>query len=249
MTAQPPVRYIISCAARTGSSMLVHLLGSHPQVLSHGELFGHANVGGLAGRWQQRRTSEPWLRDRLLAWREEDPASFLQEVAFDAQGRRAVGFKFKTDEAFRPEFAEALRLIAGDPSIAVIHLRRRDLLAQYVSHQVVLRGGPRFVREPDVVVRRFRIDVAAALRQAKDVVSRDAAAAETYAAHPSIEVEYESIDTAAICRFLGVEPRRLTTPTRRIIPDYRVVLENYDEAVAAFERHGLATGARAAPAC
>ena len=37
---QPPVRFMIACAARTGSTMLVRTLRSHPALLVHGDVAG-----------------------------------------------------------------------------------------------------------------------------------------------------------------------------------------------------------------
>lgn len=36
-------RFVVVCAARTGSTMLCHMLNSHPSILCHGEVLG----GGL----------------------------------------------------------------------------------------------------------------------------------------------------------------------------------------------------------
>jgi len=38
--APNPSRFIILCAARTGSTMLRHLLNSHPDACCHGEVMG-----------------------------------------------------------------------------------------------------------------------------------------------------------------------------------------------------------------
>jgi len=40
--------YMITCPARSGSTMLVHLLRSHPDIISHDEVF--ASAGILGGR-------------------------------------------------------------------------------------------------------------------------------------------------------------------------------------------------------
>ena len=42
---QAPVRFMIACAARTGSTMLVRTLRSHPALVMHGEVWGERMVG------------------------------------------------------------------------------------------------------------------------------------------------------------------------------------------------------------
>ncbi len=40
-----PRRFMIACAARTGSTMLVRTLRTHPALLVHGEVWGDRMVG------------------------------------------------------------------------------------------------------------------------------------------------------------------------------------------------------------
>ncbi|MGB2694181.1 MAG: hypothetical protein WBD55_03220, partial [Dehalococcoidia bacterium] len=95
MNAAPPpdtssTRFVIRAAARTGSTMLVRALNSHPNVRCFGELFNDEvdfvpfEVDGY---------DNFSARDRQL--RDGDPVSFLSERIFCAQPPEisAVGFK------------------------------------------------------------------------------------------------------------------------------------------------------------
>lgn len=238
-----PTRFVLSCAARTGSTMLEYMLRSHPDVLMHGEVFHVDHIGTLDGRYDNVEFDAAH-NARLWQQRVEDLTGFLRDVVWDPQGSRVVGFKFKTDEAFEPEWADVAAAIATDNSAAIIHLRRRDLLAQYISHEAVLRhSGPMMSKDREAVVEPFAIDVEAALRYAEQVRARDRRALELYAGHRSMIVEYERLNTDAICAFLGIRPMPLTTSTVRLIRDHSAVVTNYRTASRVMRRHGPDAGA------
>ena len=54
-----PAHFMIACAARTGSTMLVRTLRSHPGVVMHGEVWGDAMVG-LDGPLARERRRRRW---------------------------------------------------------------------------------------------------------------------------------------------------------------------------------------------
>ena len=112
-------------------------------------------VEGFFGSYRQRLRTDPYLEPRMRALRHEEPAAFLYKLAFDAQGRRCVGFKFKYDELLLPQFSRHQAVIAQDLDIAIIHLRRRNLLKRYLSWVVVNRVTGRTMR----TVRQESIDV------------------------------------------------------------------------------------------
>jgi hypothetical protein len=84
---------MITCAARTGSTMLVQLLRSHPDICSHGEIFSPGKIRGLS-----RRHVRSEFIDRLSAERDRDPIKFLYKITLDLQGKKALFFKLKHDE-------------------------------------------------------------------------------------------------------------------------------------------------------
>ncbi len=247
-------KFIISCAARTGSTMLQQMLRSHPDILCHGEVVQPDAVGPLAGPYWKRRQEEAGLDEQLWRYMSSRPRLFLYDIIFDRQGRSIVGFKFKTDEAYdqRLRHAEWVQTaITKDTDIKIIRLRRRDLLAQYISHQIVLRQTrttqiadeaerpqPRpFSAEPDHAIRYF-----------EDVVERERRADEDYASHRQFHVYYEDLlDESAsaresLLRFLEVRPRPMETNTKKVLKDTRALLQNRDELLTELARAGYPRG-------
>lgn len=253
-------KFIISCPARSGSTMLLHLLRSNRAVLCHGEVFGGERLGHLAGSYAVRRKGDAAFDDRLHALFEADPKRFLYDIVFDGQGRSVSGFKFKTDEAFGEQCRDIQEMISADSDIKVVQLRRRNLLDQYISHQVVLKQtGVTLVMsgQERPSVEPFLVDVRDAVLYFIDVLEREAKVATAYAHHRRLTVDYEDLAQdghpvrEALQKFLGVPVQPLTTTTRKIIERNAGLVRNLDEvhhvlAVMGFgDRAGLA-GASAA---
>jgi len=247
-------KFIISCAARTGSTLLERLLRSHPDILCHGEIMQPGEVGPMRGPLRDMRKETDAVEDPLFRYLSEKPAIFLYDIVFDAHGSLAVGFKFKTDEAFDARFPHINRvsdIIGGDPDIKVIRLRRRDLLAQYISHEVVMRQTRQTYIETGQerpVAKPFAADPAAVARYCLDVTFREQRASKMFRNHRQLHVDYEELTDSAsdvqarLCEFLGVPARGLTTDTERVLPDSRRLLENADEVIAALELIGFPDG-------
>src|SRR5215813_14269635 len=74
-------RFIILCAARTGSTMLRHMLNSHPDVRCHGEVMTGRGLDALV---RGDRNADPSATRALMNRRESDPQGFLEDVVLDA---------------------------------------------------------------------------------------------------------------------------------------------------------------------
>ena len=131
-------KFIISCAARTGSTYLVHLLRSNPQILCHGEVIDLTNVGALIGAYGKKRREIEGYEAALNEELRQQPQRFIYSAIYDSQGYQVSGFKYKTDESLSSKYNVYTDIIVKDKDIKVIHLKRRSLLDQYISHQVVL---------------------------------------------------------------------------------------------------------------
>ncbi len=189
-----------------------------------------------------------------MRYSRERPTAFLYDIVFDARGRRAVGFKLKTDEAFdprQPHINRAHDVIAADRDIKILRLRRDDLLAQYISHQVLLRQ----TRQPMVYVGQerpevipFRADPGEVVRYLLDVGFREGRADRAFAGHRQLRLRYEQLESgdeavrARLLDFLGLDHAELTTDTQRVLPGSRRLLENLDEVVSALATAGFPDG-------
>jgi hypothetical protein len=203
----------------------------------------------LDGNYARRRRADPSIEERLMSYRTSRPEAFLYDVVFDTQGCRSVGFKFKTDEAFDPAYKDIADLIARDPDIKVLHLRRKNILDQYVSHQVVLQQAGVTLLAHDAEAQEptaFEVDIKDVTEYAQDIVQRERRAATVYAGHRQGVVDYEALlgrDPAArnnMQTFLGLKSQPLSTPTRKIIKRNLDLVQNLDEVVAALVGKGLA---------
>lgn len=169
-------KFVIVGTARTGSTLLINLLKSHSQVRVFGELFRSAETIG----WDVKPFATFQPPDVVSLYR-TDPVAFLESHVFCRWPRtsKAVGFKLFYYHARTPEHSVVWDYLAADPDIRVLHLRRRNLLAQYYSlrlaHQtnawtesakphgaaVPLRLDPRECRDHFGWVRALEEDCAA----------------------------------------------------------------------------------------
>jgi LPS sulfotransferase NodH len=231
--------YMITCAARTGSTMLVHLLRSHPEVCSHGEIFSPGKIEGITGTYLDKRHAGPEFIDRLSAERDRDPIKFLYKVVLDLQGKKAVCFKLKHDELVLPEYKVLLDEIVNNRDFRIIHLRRENLLRRYLSHYIAnhvtrvtwaIRGQTIPEVQPVVLAPHE------CQKDFETVLGRERQFAELFADHPSFAISYEEMVTRdtekirALLDFVGVSPRELMTTTRRLgCDDLRQVIANFEE--------------------
>ena len=241
-------KFVICCAARTGSTFLVHLLRSNPEILCHGEVIDLAKAGALVGTYSEKRKESLEFEQALHKKLIENPELFLYDNIFDSQDRKAVGFKFKTDELFDPGYARYKELLGADKEIKVIHLVRKNLLDQYISHQVVLNQTGITLLHSDAPapdIRPFTCDITRAIAYFEDVAQREVLSQKFYAGHRSVSVSYESLqekssgDAEAIQKFLGVTVTPLASSTKKIIKDNRELLINLDETVNALSSAGF----------
>ena len=238
-----PRRFMIACAARTGSTMLVRTLRTHPALLVHGEVWGARMVGvdgALAGL-------APADRDALEVQRFRDPAAAMARFA-EAHGAEAVGFKLKYDELVRPEWRQVRALVEADIDLRIVFLDRRDLLRRYLSHQIVLRhtgvtNVPAGGTPP--AIQPFAIDIPDLLRDVAETRRRTREFAAAFARHPSIRIAYEDLAAApqAVCdrvaAFLDVAPAPVQVATERIVREpLETLVLNHGEVAAALAEVG-----------
>jgi LPS sulfotransferase NodH len=231
--------YMITCAARTGSTMLVHLLRSHPDICSYGEIFSPHKVIGITGMYLEKGREEPDFIGWLSAERDRDPIKFLYKIALDLQGKKAVCFKLKHDELILPEYKTLRDEIVNDRDFRIIHLRRENLLRRYLSHYIANRvTGVTWVVHGQTIpeVQPVMLDPHECQKDFETVRSRELEFAELFAQHPNFSISYEEMvagdakKIGALLEFIGVSPRELTTTTRRLgCDDLRQVIANFEE--------------------
>ena len=222
--------------------MLCTLIGSHPQALCHHEVFAQGGSVPVFGTYAKKRKTSTDYDKRLRAYRDAEPQRFLYDIVFDPQGRRCVGFKLKTDEVFLPAYRTVHDLVAADRDIKIIHLIRRNLIDQYVSHRVVETTGVLFLRPNDKrpEVQPFAVDIEHFAAFVVDVNKRQRAADRLYRKHRNFSIAYEDIvapeSTALddLQTFLGIDNRSLSSNTNKILRNNQELVLNLDEVEAAY---------------
>lgn len=241
------VRFMIACAARTGSTMLVRLLRSHPGLVVHGEVWGDRMVG-LDGPLARRCEADPALHDALEQQRFTDPDASLRRF-LDAGDRQGAGFKLKFDELVRPQWAPIRDRVVADEGLRMVFLHRDDLLRRYVSHQVVLRQtGVTNVPVGEALpkIEPFTVQVEDVLADIRTTRERTQAFEAAFAGHPCLHLRYEALARApqAACdqvfQFLGVPSVPVRVATEKIVRNpIESLLLNHAEVQAALREAGL----------
>jgi|ERR1043166_3836080 LPS sulfotransferase NodH len=228
-------RFIILCAARTGSTMLRHQLTSHPEICCHGEVMTSAAMRSFVGLDDK---AEPPLAAKLLELRQRDPVGFMNEFVLFAGTKRAVGFKIKYEELVLPEWQAVLNALLADTELKVIHLTRRNRLKRVISKITATKVNRVYnvLKSGDLPTRqRLRVSPQECIADFKEVAEREEKFRNLFG-HEKIESVYEELvepntgELERIQSFLGVAPQPLPPQTLKINPDtLSDILENYDE--------------------
>jgi hypothetical protein len=237
--------FVVLTLARTGSSWLVDLLDSHPQVVAYGELFGldgREENGEKYGR-QGFPYFETYLRERRRGRR--TPPRLVARIEYlndltRMHAAKTVGFKLTYKEAsLNPGLLPALTLRRAP----VVHLIRSNALDAVVSWEVARSRRTFHVQDgeelpPLAPVRLDARSLAQQLDWREFAVTRMRARILTLRL-PYIEAFYEELigprgeeKIAGILEYLGLEqpPGQLTSRLTRVsdVPTSSAI-ENFDE--------------------
>jgi LPS sulfotransferase NodH len=227
-------KFVIVGTARTGSTLLINLLKSHSQVRVFGELFRSTDTIG----WDVKPYATFQSPDVVSLYR-VDPVAFLESHVFCRWPRpcSAVGFKLFYYHARTPERSVVWDYLAADPEIRILHLRRRNLLAQFYSlrlaHQTnawtksaAPQGNPATIRlDPQECEDHFGW-----------ICALEQECASVFLRHDVHDIWYEDLvvdqgrTIGAMQDFLGLPRQSLkTTITRQRTTPLRVAVANYNE--------------------
>ena len=231
-----PIRFLITCVARTGSTMLVHSLRYHDDVCCHGEVFGPGSQAMLFGI--KAGDKPPWV-ETLTALRDADPVAFLRDFVFCAGSRAAVGVKLKHEELQLPQHKEVRGALVEDRDVRVLHLTRDNLLKRFVSQVMAVKVNKIFnttSRKEVPPLRTIQLSPRECREDFEHTASREAEVRQWFAGHPILELKYEHMvadyagEMARVQNFLGVPIRGLETKTQKMTSDdLWKVIENYEE--------------------
>jgi len=222
MPQSQPLRFVILCLGRTGSTHLQSMLDFHSQARCLAEIFGDGKPPTFAGSG--------------LA----DPAEFLDSM-LTSNGERAVGFKLPMNSIRLTPAAAGL--VAGDRSMAVIRLSRRDRLAQILSRQMLAATGVSQSIFGDYGDTTVRIDPRECIATLAGIAADEAELDDLCAEHAVFRIDYEELGAeerlAELQRFLGLDPEPLRSWYEKLqTRPLHEVISNWEELAAALREAG-----------
>jgi LPS sulfotransferase NodH len=235
-------RFVVVGIARTGSTLLTNLLNLSPGALAYGELFRRpTEIGWDIRPFASRRS------DRTLALYRSAPLDFLDRMIFRSYPRsiRAVGFKLFYYHAEEPPFRAVWQRLEMDKSIHVIHLRRRNILAQLLSLKVAERTQMwASTSTSGAKVEPLALDPDECARHFDWVRGLEEDCADRFGDHPVLDLDYENLvgyqdkSMVGVQHFLGLPPVTGLVPNvkrQRSVP-LAIAVANYDELMRRFRR-------------
>jgi LPS sulfotransferase NodH len=257
-----PQRFTILGSARTGSNFLLSLLSAHPAIKMYGELF---NLDTLARNDLLEALDDPvaYLRSRVYRVHRAEIAAvgfkmfydhltpdYFQKLIDPSEASEQLQEKFTQFSAFieanydwsslQERFRHTWDFLIADRDLAVIHLKRRNILNTLISHKTAfmtarwwsLKGGGQAKTtvhlDPEECRRYFHTLDAFAERA-------DAA----FDGHRKLEVVYEDLaenrqgTLTTIFAFLNIpyQPvstimkKQIVAPASEIVDNYRQLKE------------------------
>lgn len=258
-------KFMIVGKARTGTSYLQTLLGSHSQIISKGEIF------------------------HLLAKKKEDlhkivsnPVQHLEKNVYKSHGEliRAVGFKGLYEQLGRDNFFlgnmktihlsssvkkrrqafmryrdnninineamerldEALMHLINDYNIKIIHIKRKNKFHTFLSEQLANISDKWKSTDGHYISAPLNIDITDCTRFFEGVTTMENRYDALFKDHDMLQVTYEDLTqntdetSIRIQSFLGVDVKELSSPLRK--QNRRAasdVVLNYHELKSKFE--------------
>jgi LPS sulfotransferase NodH len=213
--------FVIVSRARSGSNLLVSLLGSHPQIDARGELL--------------KRLHDTPVDERLAQIYGRKPRRI-----------RAVGFKCFYYHPLDDRQAPVWPHLAAIEQLHVVHLRRRNALRTLTSRRLAELTGEWVDHRPDDEARastkpKVRFDTATLRAELEQDEAWATACRQRFAGHPVLEVVYEDLIAPSgthedLLAFLGVAPHPLRTTLRRQNPEpLSALIEGFDDLRTHFE--------------
>lgn len=225
------VPFVVLATGRTGSTMVVSLLQSHPHCLCYSELYHSHHPMWFYDHMEYLNSP-----DTMAVWR-GDVDGFLDDYVYHEQPPRvrAVGFKLlycdldpaagfrRREEPWREDIVPAL----VRRGVRVVHVRRRNLLARHVSMKKADRDRVWVATSDDgaeVAASRpaLELDIAECLGALEAAERTEAEYAARFAGLPVHDVYYEDVleDRDAVLAdlqgFLGLPPAPLKAATQKL---------------------------------
>lgn len=214
-----PKPFMVLCRARSGSNFLLSLLERHPNTLIYGE--------------------------KLRVYRKGKSERFLDRLA----GRRAwwvqaTGFKMFYDHPHNVEAPALWQRLIDQQALAIVHLRRRNLLDMLLSQTLAEQSGHWVERSDqrrrDVTIRPVALAPEWLEAQFRLIEQQRSDFGQRFRGHRLLDIDYETLveqrqqEFDRLCRFLELPaaPARAYTKRQRRQPVSELVSNH-----ASLKRH------------
>ena len=230
-----PIHFVVIAHGRSGSTMLSLALASHPNVAMYLEIF-HQDPSGR-GRYFRADERRSAVLGRIGVRRNarvyeggEDPLAFLADAVFyprRSKRIRAVGFKLLHNFCIAGHARDLLwEGLAATGNLRIICLRRKDLVAAFVSHEVARRTGKwtyfEGSRAAPAPAKPFVADLAAFTLFASEIEANEQMLRSRFKGKNVFELTYEddledsfTSTSRRLQEFLDLPVHPLVTRTRR----------------------------------
>jgi LPS sulfotransferase NodH len=232
-------KFVVVGVARTGSTLLLNLLNAHPTVIAFGELFrGDGAIGWDIPPFVTQQS----LRLRRVA--ETQPLEFLENAVFRRWPTEvlAVGFKLFYYHARFGLQAMVWDHLRKQPGLAIIHIKRRNILEQYLSLRVAHATNVwSTAKQPDGTAEPISLVPEDCLRHFEEVRAQEEACDAFFAGCRILTLAYEDLvaDRASAMKTVGahlglsLESAKPSIVRQRTQP-LSSAIANYDELRAFF---------------
>ncbi len=207
-------KFVIISRSRTGSTLLMAFLRSHPEVHIEGEIFKNLNGKSCAQVW-----------DELFAKR---PKKIRQ-----------VGFKLFYYHPFDDD-KEVWNFLDKDNSVSIIHLRRENLLKAYVSQKIgeKTKKWTENINNQEVIKdKKVILEPGACVEVFEKISNYENETRERFSSRPNyMEITYEALakdnqgEMATVFQHLGLPPHIVSAKLKKQNPEpLKNLIANYDE--------------------
>lgn len=208
-------RFMVVGRARTGSTLLVSFLGSHPNIHAKGEIFSRLNGGDY--RKILRRTFG------------KQPPNI-----------KAAGFKILYDQPYDDKNSGLWSELIEMPQLHVIHIKRRNILRTLLSGKISLKTEKWEATNEghllDIASRKVEFTTAELTRRFKKTRSLEEEFDDKFRLHPLLTVYYEelvrqpNVEFEKITSFLGLPFHKPTTRYFKMNPEkLSTLISNYED--------------------
>ena len=225
-------RFIVLGHQRSGSSLVINTLRTHPAIVAFGEVLysegTHFNVEGYDNN-----------SVNSLRFRNENPIEFLDGFVFCGyrDDIEAVGFKAFPDQMDNFRCRCVWTWLERNTDLKIIRLARQDLLATYASMLIAYRDNRFSIKdESERSETTIYIDPHKCMTEFKQRENYNKTAKESVEHHDVMDITYEelalhpSLYLKNIQKFIGVKIHDLEIATvrqeKRALSE---VIENYEE--------------------